>query len=64
MIRAWCEEGSKHPLRVEIRLADDVSSGLGSAVTVAHADAVVAAVRDFLEGVACPPPINHAVTPW
>jgi hypothetical protein len=57
-IRAWCEEGSKHPLRAEIRLADDVSAGFRSTVTVAHGEAVVAAVRDFLESVLCPSPID------
>jgi hypothetical protein len=55
-IRAWCEEGSEHPLRAEIRLADDVSSGFRSTVTLVHTDAVLEAVREFLDSVLCPPP--------
>jgi hypothetical protein len=54
-IRAWCEEGSDHPLRAEIRLADDVSSGFRSTVTFVHPDAVLEAVREFLDSVLCPP---------
>ena len=53
-IRAWCEEGSEHPLRFEIRLADDVTSGFGSTVTLIHVGAVLEAVRGFLDGIACP----------
>jgi hypothetical protein len=52
-IRAWCEEGSEHPLRAEIRLADDVALGFRSTVTFAHPDAVVEVVREFLNGVLC-----------
>ena len=50
-IRAWCEEGSQHPLRAEIRLADDVASGFRSSVTTVHAEAVMDAVRAFLDNV-------------
>jgi hypothetical protein len=53
-IRAWCEEGSEHPLRAEIRLADDVASGFRSTLTFVDTEAVVEAVRDFLDSVACP----------
>jgi hypothetical protein len=52
-IRAWCEEGSQHPLRAEIRLADDVALGFRSTLTFVHADDVVEAVRDFLDRVLC-----------
>src|SRR6266508_5934827 len=55
-IRAWCEEGSQHPLRAEIRLADDVVSGFRSTITFVHPDAVVEAVRDFLDSVLCSAP--------
>jgi hypothetical protein len=57
-IRAWCEEGSTHPLRAEIRLAHDVSTGFRPTVTVIHTDAVMEAVREFLDGVLCLPPID------
>ena len=52
-IRAWCEEGAEQPLRVEIRLADDVASGFGSTVTLIHVGAVLEAVREFLDGLPC-----------
>jgi hypothetical protein len=55
-IRAWCEEGSQHPLRAEIRLADDVALGFRSTLTFVHADAVVEAVREFLDSVSCASP--------
>jgi hypothetical protein len=50
-IRAWCEEGSEHPLRAQIRIATDVSSGFRSTLTVADTEAAVEAVRAFLEDV-------------
>jgi hypothetical protein len=53
-IRVWCEEGSEHPLRAEIKVADDVASGFRSTLTFVNAEAVVAAVRDFLDSVTCP----------
>jgi hypothetical protein len=53
-IRAWCEEGSEHPLRADIKVADDVASGFRPTQTVADAEAVVGAVRDFLDSVTCP----------
>jgi len=48
-IRAWCEDGSEHPLRAEIRLTNDVALGFQHALTVADAERVVEAVRAFLE---------------
>jgi hypothetical protein len=54
-IRAWCEEGSEHPLRAEVRIADDVASGFRSTLTSVHTEAVVAAVREFLDSVLCLP---------
>jgi hypothetical protein len=62
-IRAWCEEGSEQPLRVEIRLADDVAFGFGSTLTFVHSDEVVEAVRDFLDGVFCSSLDHLPVTP-
>jgi hypothetical protein len=62
-IRAWCEEGSEHPLRAEIKLADDVAFGFRSTLTFAHADAVIEAVRDFLDGVLCPRPDDQSAAP-
>lgn len=54
-IRAWCEEGSEHPLRAEIKIADDVASGFRSTLTAVDIDAVMEAVRGFLGSVGCSP---------
>ena len=62
-IRAWCEEGSQDPLRVEIRLADDVAAGFRSTVTTVHPDAVMEAVRAFLATVVCTSPEDAAGMP-
>ena len=62
-IRAWCEEGSRHPLRAEIRLADDVAYGFRSTLTFIRTEDVVEAVRDFLDNVLCPSRDEHQVTP-
>jgi hypothetical protein len=48
-VRAWCEDGSEHPLRAEIRLTNDVSSGFQHALAVADVERVVEAVRAFLD---------------
>jgi hypothetical protein len=50
-IRAWCEDGSDHPLRAEIRLTNDVSAGFQHHLTVAHEEKAFEAVRAFLEDV-------------
>jgi hypothetical protein len=50
-IRAWCEDRSDNPLRAEIRLTNDVSSGFQQQLTVAHAENVVDEVRAFLADV-------------
>lgn len=66
-IRAWCEEGSEYPLRAQIRLTPDVSSGFQAGLTVAHTESVVNAVRAFLGEVLCsdgrPDPGHAGVTP-
>ena len=62
-IRAWCEEDSQDPLRVEIRVADDVGAGFRSTVTTIHTEAVVDAVRAFLDTVACNPSDRPAAMP-
>ena len=55
VIRIWCEEGSDHPFRGEIRIADDVTYGYRSTQTFACADPLIAAARDVLEEVCRPP---------
>jgi len=62
-IRAWCEEGSSQPFRVQIRTADDVSSGFGSTLTFVDQAAAMDAVHEFLVSVRCPPIVGEPVTP-
>ena len=62
-IRVWCEEGSRHPLRAEIRLTHDVAVGFRSTMRFIQADDVVEAVRDFLDTVLCSSPDDSLVTP-
>lgn len=50
-IRTWCEEGSSKPLRAEIRMTRDVSSGFQTVWTVAERAEVIDAVKAFLNGV-------------
>jgi hypothetical protein len=50
-IRAWCEEGSSNPLRVEMRMTPDVSAGFQTVEVVAQRERVMDAVRAFLDGV-------------
>lgn len=53
VIRIWCEEGSDHPFRGEIRIADDVAEGFRSTQTFVHRDALIEAAHDFVEHVVC-----------
>jgi hypothetical protein len=62
-IRAWCEDGSDHPLRAEVRIADDVASGFRSTLTSVDADAAVEAVREFLDSVRCSSSHTQIVLP-
>jgi len=49
IIRAWIEEGSSEPLRVQVRICTDVATGLEHTLTTTRADAVCAAVREWLD---------------
>lgn len=50
-IRAWCEDRSDNPLRVEIRLTNDVSAGFQEHLTVAQIEEAIDQVRAFLDDV-------------
>lgn len=50
-IRTWLEEGSSDPLRAEIRMTSDVSSGFQTVEVVAQRERVMDAVKAFLDGV-------------
>ncbi len=49
IIRTWREDGSDSPLRAEVRITHDVSSGSASSVTVAEVEGVLEIVQRFLE---------------
>ena len=49
LLRVWSEQGSDRPLRVDIRQTTDLSTGFRRTTTLADVDAVLAAVRGFLE---------------
>ena len=48
IIRAWVEEGSSEPLRAQIRLTTDVSSGFEREMTLARSEEVCATVQAWL----------------
>ncbi len=49
IIRAWIEEGSSEPLRVQVRVANDVSAGFDRVLMLSRADAVCATVGEWLD---------------
>jgi hypothetical protein len=55
-IRVWCEPGSEHPFRGELRIADDVTYGFRRTQTFVDPDALTEAIRDFFESVECRSP--------
>ncbi len=48
IIRAWIEEGSSEPLRAQVRISTDVSSGIERTLTLVRADAVGVTVQEWL----------------
>ncbi len=50
VIRAWVEPGSTEPLRAQVRVCTDVSAGEERTLMLARADAVGAAVQEWLAG--------------
>jgi hypothetical protein len=51
IIRAWVEEGSAKPLRVQVRLTGDVSSGFERSASFAESADVCALVDAWLNEV-------------
>ena len=49
IIRAWVEEGSLEPLRAQVRVTGDISSGIERTVALAHSDTVMELVDDWLQ---------------
>jgi hypothetical protein len=49
LLRVWSEPGSAQPLRVDVRQTTDLSTGFRRSTTLADVDAVLVAVRHFLE---------------
>jgi len=48
IIRAWIEEGSSAPLRAQVRVSTDISSGVERTFTLTRTEAVQGAVREWL----------------
>jgi hypothetical protein len=60
VIRAWVEEGSERPLRVEVRLTADTARGFQHELTFSEAAPVEALVRAWLAEVPAGPDGPHA----
>ena len=54
IIRAWTEPGSSDPLRAEVSLTTDVSTGLHHVLTLCHPDDVTSVVSAWLAEVTGP----------
>ncbi len=52
IIRAWVEEGSSEPLRVQIRLTTDVSEGFQRTINLTDVEETSAAVQGWLTDIA------------
>ena len=48
IIRAWVEGGSSEPLRAQIRITNDVSSGVERSLTLTKPELVCATVMEWL----------------
>jgi hypothetical protein len=55
VIRAWVEEGSSEPLRVQMRLTTDVSKGYQRTIVLSDIQAASAAVEGWLADVMAGP---------
>jgi phosphosulfolactate phosphohydrolase-like enzyme len=53
IIRAWIEEGSKEPLRAQVRIVDDVAAGAERTQTLARVEEVVDTVQAWLADLLC-----------
>jgi hypothetical protein len=62
LLRVWSEPGSEQPLRVDVRQTTDLSRGFRRTATLADVDAVLVAVRRFLEERQSAPPGSHDAT--
>ena len=51
IVRAWLEEGSSVPLRAQIRLSSDISTGFERTLTVTSSVAVCETVTEWLADV-------------
>ena len=51
IIRAWLEPGSTDPLRAQIRVTTDISTGIERTVALAESDTVMKLVDEWLQGI-------------
>jgi hypothetical protein len=50
IIRAWVEGGSAEPLRAQVRLTGDISTGIERTLTLVQTDEVGEVVEAWLQG--------------
>jgi hypothetical protein len=51
IIRAWTEPGSTEPLRAQIRVTQDISTGIERTVALAQSDTVMELVDEWLQAI-------------
>ena len=51
IIRAWVEPGSTDPLRAQIRVTNDISTGIERTVALAESETVMELVDKWLQAV-------------
>jgi hypothetical protein len=49
IIRAWVEEGSTEPLRAQVRVTNDISTGIERSVALGQSDTVMELVDEWLQ---------------
>jgi len=51
IIRAWVEPGSTDPLRAQIRVTNDISTGIERTVALAESETVMELVDEWLQAI-------------
>jgi hypothetical protein len=54
IIRAWVEPGSTDPLRAQIRVTNDISTGIERTVALAQSGTVIDLVDEWLQAIVEP----------
>jgi hypothetical protein len=59
IIRAWLEAGSTEPLRAQIRVTDDISTGIERTLNVVQPESVNDVVDSWIRGMLVIRPSDH-----